>query len=290
MVSSVVFVGLELIGKQLVAEDGMEPMQLLWIRACVTAAVIPILLRRSPRAVVRTAHPGKQISRSLLIALASICFFSALTVVPLADAVSIVFVSPLFLTAIAFFFLKEAVGWRRWSACVVGFVGVLLIVQPGMGVRHWMYLLPLIDALASAVYVVLTRKIGRSDSAWTSLFWSVAASAVLFALPMPWLWVAPTMEQWLLLAGACACGIVAHFCHIRAFSQGESSLLAPLSYIHIAMTTTAAFFVFGTLPDLWAAVGMALIVGAGLYVLHRETVRRGRPRPVATPGVEGPIQ
>tara|TARA_B100000676_G_scaffold313409_1_gene394358 strand:+ start:158 stop:1015 length:858 start_codon:yes stop_codon:yes gene_type:complete len=285
MASSVVFVGLELAGKQLIAEEGMSPVQLLWIRACVTATAIPFLMRCSPLVVVRTRHPGKQISRSLLIAVASLCFFSAIAVVPLADAVAIVFVSPIFLTAIAFFFLKETVGWRRWSACLVGFFGVLLIVQPGLGVRHWMYLLPLVDALASAIYVVLTRMIGRDDSAWTSLFYSVAASAILFVPAMFWFWEMPTPQQWVLLGAASVFGIVAHFCHIRAFSQGEASLLAPLSYIHIALTTVAAYFVFGTLPDALAALGMVMIVGAGLYVLHRETVRRGRPRPVATPGV-----
>ena len=115
MISSVVFVGLELIGKQLIAEDGMNPFQVLWIRALVTAIAIPILLRRSPLAVVRTRHPGKQAWRSILLAVASIAFFSSLAIVPLADAVAIVFVSPLFMTAIAFFFLKELVGWRRWT-------------------------------------------------------------------------------------------------------------------------------------------------------------------------------
>ncbi|MBT6203465.1 MAG: DMT family transporter [Rhodospirillaceae bacterium] len=283
MASSVIFVGMELMGKQLVAIDEMSPFQLLWFRAVITALLIPLLMRKSPRAMAHTAHPGKQASRSFLIALASICFFTSLQTVPLADAVAIVFVSPLFLTLIAFFFLKESVGWHRWSACTVGFAGVLLIVQPGMGVRHWMYLLPLVDALVSAIYVVLTRRIGRGDSVWTSLFYNVAASAILFALPMPWLWVSPTPDQWWLLFGTTAFGLGAHYCHIKAYSQGESSLLAPLSYIHIAFTTVAAFLVFGTFPDLWAGAGMVLIVCAGLYVLHRETVRRGRPRPVAAP-------
>jgi drug/metabolite transporter (DMT)-like permease len=286
MVSSVVFVGLELVAKQLIAEDGMSPFQVLWIRAVLTAIAIPIILRRSPIAVVKTRHPGKQIWRSVLLATASIAFFSSIAVVPLADAVAIVFVSPLFLTAIAFFFLKEVVGWRRWSGCLVGFVGVLLIVQPGMGERHWMYLLPLIDAAFSAVYVILTRMVGKDDGAWTCLFYSVAASAVLFTVPLPFVWVNPTMMQWVLLLAASGFGLVAHFCHIRAYSLGESSLLAPLSYIHIVFTTGAAFAVFGTFPDPLAAGGIVMIVGAGLYILHRETVRRGRPRPVATPGVD----
>jgi len=112
----------------------------------------------------------------------------------------------------------------------------------------------------------------------------VAASALLFTIAIPFVWVTPTAGQWLLLAGISGFGIIAHFCHIRAYSEGESSLLAPLSYIHIAMTTVAAFLVFGAFPDAWAAGGMALIVGAGLYILHRETVRRGRPRPIIRHG------
>ncbi len=104
---------------------------------------------------------------------------------------------------------------------------MLLIVQPGMGVHHWMYLLPLV--------------------------------------------------------GAAGCGLVAYFCHIRACSQGESSPLATLSYVHIVFTTAAAF---GSFPDALASAGIVIIVSAGLYILHRETVRRGRSRPVATPGID----
>jgi drug/metabolite transporter (DMT)-like permease len=235
---------------------------------------------------VKTKHLGKQAWRSVLLATASIAFFSSIAVVPLADAVAIVFVSPLFMTAIAFFFLKEVVGWRRWTGCVVGFVGVLLIVQPGLGARHWMYFLPLVDAALSAVYVILTRMVGKDDSAWTSLFYSIAASAVLFTVPVYFVWVDPTPMQWLLLLGASSFGLIAHFCHIRAYSLGESSLLAPLSYIHIVFTTGAAFVVFGTFPNPLATGGIVMIVGAGLYILHRETVRRGRPRPVAKPGID----
>lgn len=167
---------------------------------------------------------------------------------------------------------------------MVGFAGALLIIQPGFGERHWMYLLPLGDALFSAVYAVLTRRIGSADSTTTSLFYSVLGMAVLFAFPMIWLWQPPTGEQWLFLLGISVFGLLAHFSHIRAYAEGEASLMAPLSYIHVVFTTGTAFVVFGTLPDLWAAFGIVLIVGAGLYILHRETIRRGHPRPVPQPG------
>jgi len=284
MGANVVFTALELFAKQLVAEEGMSPIQVLWVRAVFTLAALPILLRRSPLSIARTPRPGMQAVRGLLLLGAGLAFFFSLQAVPLADAVAIVFVSPLFMTAIAAFFLAEVVGWRRWSACIVGFAGALLIIQPGMGIRHWMYALPLFDALFSAVYVVLTRMVGRHDSAWTSLFWSVLAAGAILTLAQPWVWSPPTLQQWGMLAGISAASLVAHFCHIRAFAEGEASLMAPLSYIHVVFTTAGAWLVFGTLPDAMAGAGIVLIVGAGLYILHRETIRRGRPRPPPLPG------
>ena len=286
MAANVLFVGVEVFGKQLVDDEAMNPIQVLWLRALFTVFAMPFLVRRSPIAIARTNHLKMQLTRSALLMVAGLCFFFSLQEVPLGDAVAIVFVSPLFMTAIAFFFLKEMVGWRRWMACVIGFVGALLIIQPGMGVRHWMYLLPLGDALFSAVYAILTRRIGLADSTSTSLFYSVLGMATLFGIPMIWLWQTPNFDQWLLLLGISVFGLMAHFSHIRAYAEGEASLLAPLSYIHVVFTTFMAFVVFGTLPDAMAAAGIVLIVGAGLYILHRETMRRGRPRPVPPPGPE----
>lgn len=286
MAANVLFVGVEVFGKQLIDNEGMSPIEVLWLRALFTVIALPFLVRRSPVAIARTKNPGKQLLRSALLMAAGLCFFFALQKVPLGDAVAIVFVSPLFMTAIAYFVLRELVGWRRWTACLVGFAGALLIIQPGMGVRHWMYLLPLGDALFSAVYAILTRRIGLSDSTTTSLFYSVLGMATLFGIPMIWMWQPPTGTQWLLLLGISIFGLTAHFSHIRAYSEGEASLLAPLSYIHVVFTTFMAFVVFGTLPDAVAAVGIVLIVGAGLYILHRETIRRGRPRPLPPPGPE----
>lgn len=275
IVANVVFVGLELLAKQLVAVEGMSPVQILWIRAVFTMAVLPMLARTAPLRLVRTAHPGKQAARGLLLLCAGLGFFFSLQAVPLADAVAIVFVSPLALTAIAAVVLRETVGWRRWSACCVGFIGALLIIQPGMEGRHWMYALPLVDALCSAAYSILTRLVAARDSAWTSLFYSAAGTGVVLTFAMPWIWAAPSAAEWVMLAAISVAGLLGHLFHIKAFSEGEASLMAPLSYFHVVLTTVAAFLVFGTLPDMLAMVGVVLIVGAGLYVLHRETMRSG---------------
>jgi drug/metabolite transporter (DMT)-like permease len=282
LLSSVVFTLMELFAKQLIAYEQMSPIQVLWVRSLFTLIVLPIVLRTSPIRMARTRHFTKQAARSMCLVFAGLAFFFSLYEVPLADAVTIVFVSPLFVTAIAALILKEMVGVRRWSACAVGFVGALLIIQPGMEGRHWMYFLPLIDAAMSAVYVILTRMVGRDDSWATSLFYSVLAMALLGTFALPWVWIWPNIDQWLLLGGISVIGIVAHQFHIRAFSLGEASLLAPLSYVHIIFTTLAAFAVFGSLPDELALVGVVMIVGAGLYVLHRERKVRRAMRPPKT--------
>jgi len=283
LISSVVFTVMELFAKQLIAYEDMSPIQVLWIRSVFTLVALPIMLRTTPFRLARTQHLKKQVVRSLCLVVAGLAFFFSLYEVPLADAVTIVFVSPLFVTAIAALVLKELVGIRRWSACAIGFVGALLIIQPGMEGRHWMYFLPLVDASVSAVYVILTRMVGRHDSWGTSLFYSVAAMAFLGTFALPWVWTWPDANQWLLLLGISVIGLVAHQFHIRAFSLGEASLLSPLSYIHIIFTTIAAFLVFGTLPDEIAMVGVVMIVGAGLYVLHRERKVRSRTTPPKSP-------
>ncbi|MGH6720130.1 MAG: DMT family transporter [Alphaproteobacteria bacterium] len=272
-VSNVVFVALELLAKELVAGEGMNPMQILWLRAALTMAVLPMIARTAPLRLVRTAHPGKQAARGLLLLAAGLGFFFSLRQVPLADAVAIVFVSPRVLTAIAAVTLREVVGWRRWSACCVGFVGALLIIQPGMAGRHWMYALPLVDAACSAVYSILTRLVAREDSAWTSLFYSAAGTGIVLTFALPWVWTEPSPAAWAMLAAISAAGLLGHLFHIRAFMAGEASLLAPLSYFHVVLTTVAAYFVFGTLPDGLALSGIVLIVGAGVYVLEREARR-----------------
>lgn len=279
LISSGVFTLMELFAKQLIAFEQMSPIQVLWMRSVFTLVALPIMLRTSPYHLARTRHVAKQAARSMCLVIAGLAFFFSLYEVPLADAVTIVFVSPLFVTAIAALILKEMVGIRRWSACAVGFVGALLIIQPGMEDRHWMYFLPLVDAAMSAIYVILTRMVGRDDSWGTSLFYSVAAMAFLGTFALPWVWVWPDTNQWLLLLGISVIGLIAHQFHIRAFSLGEASLLAPLSYVHIIFTTIAAFVVFGTLPDEIAMVGVVMIVTAGLYVLHRERKVRNRTTP-----------
>jgi drug/metabolite transporter (DMT)-like permease len=249
-------------------------MQILWIRGLVAVVAVPLIARLSPATLVRTSHPWKQVLRSVLLLAAGLAFLVSLYRVPVADAVAIVFVSPLLITVLAALVLGEGVGWRRWSACCVGFAGALLIVQPGMEGRHWMYALPLADAGCSAVYSVLTRIVGRDDGPWTCLYYSVAASALLLAVAMPWVWTWPSLDQWIMLLGIAVAGVLGHLCHVRAFIEGESSLMAPLGYVHVVFATVAAYAVFGTLPDALAMVGIALIVGGGVYVLHREAVRR----------------
>lgn len=275
-ISNVVFVALELLAKELVAGEGMNPVQILWFRAVLTMAVLPLIARTTPRRLVRTAHPGKQAVRGLLLLAAGTAFFFSLRQVPLADAVAIVFVGPLLLTAIAAAVLREAVGWRRWTACCVGFAGALLIIQPGMEGRHWMYALPLVDAACSAVYSILTRLVAREDTAWTSLFYSVACTGLALTFVLPWVWSTPSPAAWAMLVAITVTGLLGHLFHIRAFMEGEASLLAPLSYFHVVLTTIAAYLVFGTLPDDLALAGIVLIVGAGVYVLEREARLRAR--------------
>ena len=245
-----------------------------WARFVFATITLPLILPHRLREMVATRQPGLQAIRSLVVIGANTLFFVSLRYIPLADAVAIGFVSPFITTALAIPILKEKVGIRRWAAIAVGFVGVLVIVRPGFEARHWAYLLPMVSATFWAFYVVLTRKLGSSESPLATLFYTPIAGAIALSLSAPLYWEWPRPEHWwlLVLIGALATG--GHLTLIRAYRLATASTLAPFNYASIVFATLFGYGLFGTFPDPWTFVGIAIIVASGVYMFHRETLRR----------------
>ena len=212
------------------------------------------------------------------------CMFSALRFLPLADAVAIAFVMPFIMLLLGRFFLDEEVGPRRLIACAVGFTGALFIIQPSFANVGTAALFPLVTAVTFATYLVLTRNMAvRMHPITMQVYTGFAALAL--AVPILWAFngsgfhpldpVWPQGDVLLLLLGL---GVVATISHVMisfSLSMAPASLVAPVQYLEIVSATALGFYIFGDLPGPYTYVGVALIVGAGLYVVAGET----QPKP-----------
>ena len=244
----------------------------VWARYISQVLVMVVLLGPRYRAgLVRTKRPGLQILRGFVLVSSTILFFNAISRMPIAEASAITFISPLILTAMSVFLLKERVKPSTWIAVAVGFAGVLVIIRPGSGIFSTAAVLPIATALFFAAYQLLTRKLAGVDSTIATLFISALVGAVVMCFVVPFFWQ-PLLSAWhaglLLLMGFLASA--GHFMLIRAFEKAPASTLAPFVYAQLAAVLLLGYLVFGTFPDTWSLVGMGLIVASGAYVVLRQ--------------------
>jgi drug/metabolite transporter (DMT)-like permease len=232
-----------------------------------------LIWRRGGLATLRSGRPGALFSRAALAALTSLMIVVSFRYLPLADALAIVFFSPILLTALAVPFLGERVGARRWSAVGVGFIGMLLIVRPtgaGIGLA---VLAPLAAAFLSAFRDIVTRRLGATDPALTILFYSTVLSTLIGLVDMPRGLVLPALGDLALFLVIGAMWSSAHLFGIMALAYAEASALAPFRYLALVWGAILGFLVFGDVPDRWVVAGAAVVVASGLYILHRERQR-----------------
>lgn len=254
--------------------------------------------------ILRTRTPGLHLLRGLLVVVANMTFFAALAAVPLADATALFFVAPLLLTVLSIPMLGETVGYRRISAVVIGFVGVLLMLRPGAGQSEAapdriILLLPVVAALAYALMQILTRRLGISSKASAlavyiqgtfivvSLgFWAVAGdgryavgveSESLRFLLRAWQWPAERDAYLFLFLGANAA--VIGYAMSQAYRLANAATVAPFEYVSLPLAIMWGWVIWGDLPDAWVTSGIVLIMGSGIYVFVRERKRR---RPVSS--------
>jgi S-adenosylmethionine uptake transporter len=268
--------GIDAIAKWL--SGAISSGQVAWSRFFFqTLLMLPLFLRTRGR-IVTQALPLHAL-RGALIALATLMFFSALKYLPLADAISIFFVEPLILTLLSAVFLGESVGWRRLTAVVVGFAGALIVIRPSFGALGLPALLPLGTALTFAVYLILTRKLAQHEYPERMQFYAglfgglvmsvaLAIGSVTDVAVLAFVW--PDARQWLLLAGLGVIATAGHLLVVHAFRRAPAGLLAPFQYVEIIGATILGLVFFGDFPDAITWVGVAVIVGSGLYVFHRE--------------------
>ena len=245
---------------------------LLWGRYVFNFFFVALFfLRGAPADIIHTRNLKLQILRSIMLVSATLTFWLALIFLPLADCVVILFVSPLLVTMLAAPLLGESVGRHRWTAVILGFIGMVVVVRPGFTVFDWVSILPLITALLYAGVQISTRILGRADGALTTLLYSSAGGAVISTIGVLFFWVTPSFEQWLVLGWLGFLGALGHYLMIKAYAIAPASLLAPFDYASLIWATILGFVVFGDLPDSWTVLGAIIIMSSGLYLIRRES-------------------
>jgi drug/metabolite transporter (DMT)-like permease len=228
-------------------------------------------LRRAPRDIVFTKNLKLQIFRSVIIFCAGVTFWAGLMYLPLADCTVITFVAPLLVTILSVFLLGEKFGFHRWGSVIIGLLGVIFVIRPGMGIAHWAVILPLFAALFYATVLITTRVLGQRENVLTTLFYTSIGGLILSSVMVLFFWKTPSPMQWLLLMWLGLLGAVGHFFMIKAFEKAPASLLAPFNYASLIWATLLGFFLFGDLPDAWTIFGAAIIISSGLYLVRRES-------------------
>jgi drug/metabolite transporter (DMT)-like permease len=233
-----------------------------------------LLLPRFGRRLLATKRPLVQLGRSVLMLVSNLVFVSAIGHVPLATASAIGFTSPLLVTAMSVPLLGEQVGWRRWSAVVAGFGGVLLIIRPGSGLADPAVLLLLASSGCYALYQIATRSIGAYDDAAVGIVFSALLGSLVMSAVLPFVFVVPrNLFDLLLFMSLGVIGGGGHYLLIRAFQYGPVAVLSPLGYLELIGTTVLGFLIFGNLPDAPTWIGAAIIIASGLYIALRERRR-----------------
>lgn len=250
--------------------------QILFLRGIFVLVPIAFFVWRAGGiSTLRTRDYKGHAIRAALVLLGTFLFVSGLRYLPLAEAISIAFAGPLFITALAPPLLGERVGWRRWMAVLAGFVGVLIIFKPGGAVFQWAALFTLGASLTGAFRDLLTRRMSAGETSEALLFYT-SLGVMLGALasaPFGWKPVALADWGWFALNGLLIGG--AHFLMIETFRYAEAALVAPFKYSTVLWATVFGYMIFGDVPETTTLIGGAVVVSAGIYILHRERKRRG---------------
>jgi drug/metabolite transporter (DMT)-like permease len=270
LLAMLMFPGLDVLAKTLGAE-GQPVMQSVWSRLALGALLtLPLLAAREGRNGLTPRAIPLNMLRGLAIISTTFFFFSAMKFQGIAQTLSLYFVQPILVIGTAPLLLGERMKLSRWLAVVGGFIGVLVIIRPGMIALNPGALLALASGASAAVVILTSRMLASKASALSNTFYTSLWGGIVCTLIMLWQWQAPTPTQWLMMFGIAALGTTCNFLIIKAFEWCEASLLAPFGYAEMINAVFLGWLFFGDLPDRWTFVGVAILIGAALYASSRE--------------------
>lgn len=243
----------------------LDAMVITWGRYFFHVVFVIVVFPRSIVGVAQSGQVAVQIGRSVLLLAATVANFLALTLLPLADVASIVFLAPILVAGLSVLILRERVVASRWVWVGMGFLGALLIVRPGGGDFGLGAVLALGCALAYALYQITTRIVSEAQPIVSLLYGGLVGTLVLSAI-LPFHWQAPTPGQWAILVVIGSLGAGGHLLVIHALQQAEASRVAPFTYVQLIWAMLASFVVFGDVPALTTLAGAAIIAASGLLL------------------------
>ncbi|MFC6635913.1 EamA family transporter [Sulfitobacter sp. JBTF-M27] len=252
-------------------------LMVVMIRYWFFAAFVITIARRKAggiRVAAQTSQPIIQAVRGLLLASEICVMVVAFTILGLVESHAVFTCYPLLVAALSGPVLGERVGWRRWSAIGVGFIGVLIILQPGMSVFDPAAAIPLLAAAMFAIYGLLTRYVARADTTATSFFWTGTVGAVAMTIVGLWFWEPMTPTDWLFMGCLCITGVTGHWLLIKCYEVAEASAVQPFAYLQLVFAAIIGISLFAETVRLNVAIGAAIIVAAGLFTFWRERLQR----------------
>ena len=223
---------------------------------------------------MKTQHIGLHATRLIIACAAQLGVFYSVIYLMLADATAIAFSRPLFTTLVAVFLLGEVVGWRRWTATTVGFIGVVVMIRPGHAAFDPIALVAVFAACIFAVANVLIRVMSRTEPPNRILFYYHAGGALMFVAPAIWVWTTPVGLEWLLVFMIGVLTTVGMIGFVRGFSAGEASIIGPMEYTRLIYAALLGYYLFAEIPDIWTGVGAVIIVVSVLYIARRDAMAK----------------
>jgi len=249
-------------------------LQIVWARyfftVVITLSFIIIFFRKQ---LVWTSKPKLQLFRGLILLCANMLFFYAISIISLTKALTLAFVAPLIVTALSPFILGEIVGYRRWLAVIIGFIGSLIVIRPGLIEFNLATLAALGTGFFYGIYFIITRKLHTADSPLLTLLITGVVGAIILSAYMPFSWIEPNPNQWLFMFCIGLCASVGHFFLILSLKYADASKLAPFSYFEIVTNVIIGYYFFSDFPDIWTLVGLLIIINSGIYISIRERSR-----------------
>jgi len=250
--------------------EQIESVQTAFFRAVLSVLMLmPLMLsgRVHPWASKRLAgHFWRTVAGTVSMVLG----FYAVSMLPLADATAIAFSQPLFSVVVAAAMAGEKVRWRRWTATVVGFAGVLVMVQPGAGSLQLGALVALANAATVAFSILLVKRLSDSETPLMILTQFAIFSTLLLALPAIWVWRWPDVWGWTLAVGIASSATIGQYFWVQAFKAGEMSAVAPFEYLRLPFAVFVGWLIWGEMPVIWTYVGAAIVIASALYIAQRE--------------------
>ena len=248
-------------------------LQITWARYFFTVVfTFPLMFFFFKKYLVWTDKPKLQLIRGLILLTANISFFYSISVISLPKALTLAFVAPLVVTAFSPFFLGESVGYRRWAAVIIGFIGSLVVIRPGFLEINLASLAALGTGIMYGFYLIITRKLSTSDNPLLTLLLTGVVGAIIATTFMPFVWVSPTFNQWSIMAAIGLFACIGHLFIILSLKYADASKLAPFSYFEIVTNIIIAYYFFGDFPDSWTFLGLFIIVFSGIYISRRKNI------------------